>query len=68
MAQPWSADDLIPLVQGLSPQERARFLRLLTLSLDRDAAAYRAVPPADDEFSSEDEPLAWDADGWDGVG
>jgi len=26
------------------------------------------VPPSRDEFSADDETLAWDADGWDDVG
>ncbi len=30
-----------------------------------DAPAYVAVPAARDEFSGGDEPLSWDADGWD---
>lgn len=55
------------MVQALSPLERARFLRLLPQSLGGDAARYRAVPPGEAEFSSEGEPLAWDADGWGGV-
>jgi len=32
------------------------------------AAVYRSVPPSRDEFSADDETLAWDADGWDDVG
>lgn len=33
-----------------------------------DAAAYQAHPPAETEFSTADDPLAWDADGWENVG
>jgi len=32
-----------------------------------DASTYQSLPPSRDEFSSEDEPLAWDADGWENV-
>jgi len=32
-----------------------------------DGAVYQSLPPARDEFSSEEEPLAWDADGWENV-
>jgi len=32
-----------------------------------DAAAYQAHPPAAPEFSTDDDPLAWDADGWENV-
>jgi hypothetical protein len=30
----------------------------------RDDAAYADAPIVTEDFSSEDEPLAWDADGW----
>jgi hypothetical protein len=30
-----------------------------------DANAYRAIAPSAEEFSSEGDPLAWDAEGWD---
>jgi len=32
-----------------------------------DSAVYRSVPPAHHEFSTDEEPLAWDADGWEGI-
>ena len=32
-----------------------------------DAAAYQAHPPTSAEFSTDDDPLAWDADGWETV-
>jgi len=32
-----------------------------------DAAAYQAHAPAAGEFSTDDDPLAWDADGWENV-
>lgn len=60
-----TADELLPLVAGLSPYERARLLRLLTEQPDTDnGAIYAAVPPRPDEFSSDEEPLAREADGW----
>lgn len=63
-----TAADLWPLVSKLSPDEQ-RSLALLALraahrATAHDAAQYVAIPPADGEFSSTDEPLAWDADGW----
>ncbi len=64
---PLTADDIFPLVAQLSPQERARFFRLITTS-GGDAKAYRVVPPTPDEFSSDDDPLGWDAEGWEHVG
>jgi hypothetical protein len=63
-----SAEDIFPLVDCLSTQERLRLLRLISIrpaANDRDA--YRAAPPGDEEFSGEEEPLAWDAEGWEHV-
>ena len=33
-----------------------------------DAAAYQAHPPTAAEVSTDDDPLAWEADGWENVG
>jgi hypothetical protein len=59
-----TADDLMPLVASLPDSERIRLLRWIASSRGTDASAYKAVPPTDEEFSGEDEPLAWEADGW----
>jgi len=32
-----------------------------------DSAAYKAKPPTSAEFSSEEDSLAWDADGWEEI-
>ena len=32
-----------------------------------DAAVYQSQPPTRNEFSTDDEALAWDADGWENV-
>ena len=32
-----------------------------------DAAVYQSLPPTRGEFSTDDEALAWDADGWENV-
>jgi hypothetical protein len=48
-----TADEIMPLVASLSDSERVRLLRWIALPRGTDASAY-----------SEDEPLAWDADGW----
>lgn len=32
-----------------------------------DTTAYHSLPPTRDEFSSEEDSLAWDADGWENV-
>jgi len=64
-----TVEDILPLVAGLTPQERVRLLRLIARSPSVDAAvAYAAVPPGRDEFSTDEEPLAWEAEGWEDVG
>jgi hypothetical protein len=53
---------------SLTAEERARVLSATIRRIrgaKSDAAAYRAVPPSADEFASEGDPLAWDAEGWD---
>jgi hypothetical protein len=68
MAKTLTADDILPLVATLTPQERARLLRLMALPHGADASVYRSVLPLRDEFSADEEPLAWDAEGWEGLG
>jgi len=68
MARALRADDILPLVDSLTPQERVRLLRLIARPQGGDAPVYRSVPPSRDEFSADDEPLAWDAEGWENVG
>jgi hypothetical protein len=68
MSQPLTADDLLPLVKRLSLAERARLVRLIGAPAGDDAAAYRSVPPAADEFSNAGDPLAWEAEGWEPFG
>ncbi len=64
-----TADDILLLVADLTVQERARLIRLITRQPDTDAAAvYSAVPPEQDEFSTDEEPLSWDAEGWEDIG
>jgi hypothetical protein len=68
MPKPLTADDIIPLVASLTPQERVRLLRLIAVPQGNDAPVYRSVPPSPDEFSADEGPLAWDAERWEGVG
>lgn len=65
-----TAEDLWPLVRKLPHDEQVRLARLaLRAATARsgaaDAEAYRATPPAADEFSHDEDPLAWEAEGWD---
>ncbi len=55
----------MPLVAALTDTERAKLLRRIALAEGPDALSYLASPPAREEFSDEEEPLAWEADGWD---
>lgn len=68
MAKTLLADDILPLVASLTPEERVRLLRLIALPRGADAPVYRSVPPSRDEFSADEEPLAWDAEGWEDMG
>jgi hypothetical protein len=65
MAKPLTAEEILPLVACLSPQEKARLLRLITAP---DSVAYSQNPPSAAEFSAADDQLGWDADGWENVG
>jgi len=55
----------MPLVASLSDSERNKLIRWIASPHGTDASAYRSAPPTTDEFSGEDEPIAWEADGWD---
>ena len=65
MSTPLTAHDLWPLVLKLPHDERVRLARLaLKAAATDDAAAYRAAAPDPDEFGSDEEPLAWEGEGW----
>jgi hypothetical protein len=67
MAQPLTADDLLPLVAKLSHAEQLRLAQLtLRAARDgsRDAAAYQSNPVRPDEFSQDDDSAAWEGEGW----
>lgn len=66
MSQPLTADDLLPLIAKLSPAERRRLFQLIQTT-GTDIDAYRAMPPDRSEFSSDEDSLAWDAEGWENV-
>jgi hypothetical protein len=68
MGKTLTADDILPLVASLTPAERERLRRLIALPQGGDASVYRSLPPSRDEFSADEEPLAWEAEGWEDVG
>jgi hypothetical protein len=66
-----SASDFWPLILKLPHDERVLLAKLALRAAAQDdsaAPAYAAAPPAPDEFSSDDEPLAWEAEGWEEFG
>lgn len=64
MEDPTTAEEIVPLVEALSPPERARLLRPITRARKVDSSVYEAIPPSLDEFSADEDPLAWDSEGW----
>ena len=69
MAKSVTVEEILPLVAGLTPADRARLLRMISSSASVSAAAaYAAVPPGADEFSSDEDPLAWESEGWEEAG
>lgn len=71
-AEKLSAIDLLPIARKLPRDEQLQLAKLLlreattgrTTHQQADADAYAAIPPADDEFPSDDDALAWEAEGW----
>jgi hypothetical protein len=68
MSSTLTVQDLWPLVQKLPQAEQVRLAMLVLRATSRnessDSAAYQVAPPKVDEFSTEDEPLAWEGEGW----
>jgi hypothetical protein len=63
-----SAEDIFPLVDCLLPDERLRLLRFISARpATDDREIYRALPPRNEELSSNEDLLGWDAEGWEGV-
>ncbi|HMJ15031.1 MAG TPA: hypothetical protein VK524_26640 [Polyangiaceae bacterium] len=50
----------------LTHDERVKLARLALRGATAadEAAAYQKMPPGPDEFSLADEPMAWEAEGW----
>jgi len=66
MSDSLTASDFWPLILKLPHDERVRLakLALRAAANDPSAATYAAVPPGPDEFSSDEEPRAWEGQGW----
>jgi hypothetical protein len=71
MSDPLTASDFWPLILKLPHDERVRLAKLALRAAatdDSSPEAYAAAPPTPDEFSSDDEPLAWESQGWEEFG
>ena len=71
MSDPLTASDFWPLILKLPHEERVRLAKLALRAAAHDdsaAAAYGAAPPSPDELSSDEEPLAWEGQGWEEFG
>jgi hypothetical protein len=70
MAQPaekLSAGDLWPIAKKLPRDEQVQLARLLLREASArrtDAEAYAALPPGEDEFSSDEAALGCEGEGW----
>jgi hypothetical protein len=60
-----TADDLMPPGASLPDGERMKLLRWIASPHGTDACAHKVAPLTRDEFSGDDDPIAWEADGWD---
>lgn len=64
MPEPLSVEEILPLIAALRPEERARLFQLVARN---DAERYAAIPVRPDEFSTEDDPMEWESDGWENL-
>ena len=69
MSAALTAQDLWPLLLKLPHEEQVRLAKLALHAASRggiqDRHTYQSVPPAAAEFAVEEDPLAWEAEGWD---
>jgi hypothetical protein len=67
MSDPLTAGDFWPLILKLPHDERVRLAKLALRAAandDSSTAAHATAALAPDEVSSDDEPLAWEGQGW----
>ena len=62
-----TVDEIVPLIAVLTPLERSRLLRLIAKPPSDDASLYKAVPPTHEEFSADEDALAWEGEDWETV-
>jgi hypothetical protein len=63
------AEDVLPLIRRLSTDERLRLIRLAQLKQNPgdDERAYAVLPVREGEFSSDEDLLGWDSEGWENI-
>jgi len=66
MSNGLTAQDLWPLVLRLPQDEQVKLAKLALHAAAGadDATAYRASPPTEGEFDTEEDPLGWEGEGW----
>jgi hypothetical protein len=67
MARGLTVEEIVALVEALAPSERSRLLRLISKLPSDDAALYALRPPAREEFTMPEDPLAWGSEGWENI-
>ena len=62
-------NDPVPtIVLGGTGYVAGELLRLIAVRQRDDSSVYAAAPPRPDEFTTDDEPLSWEAEGWEQFG
>lgn len=67
MANSLAVEELLPLVEALVPRERTRLLCLLGKLPSDEAAIYAMTPTVPGECNVNEDPLAWDSEGWENI-
>lgn len=63
-----TVQEILPLIADLTLLERLRLVRLIVEQPGVDEAAiYRLLPSGPNEFSSDEDALGWEAEGWEGL-
>jgi hypothetical protein len=64
VTKPKTAEELLPLVAELAPQERVRLLNLIAASSGTAAVAAFGAPAPRADALTVDDLLSWDSEGW----
>ena len=64
MPEPLTAEDLLPLIAKLSSEERRRLIQLMIRQGSTSAEVHTTGDLTSDKRTIADDPLGWEADGW----